>query len=134
MSSQIRKTLGRSRLQRFRLGCEVFAGINELVALKLVLFIVELPVSPVLLEQFFMSAALDNLTAFQHQDLIGTSNRRKPMRDHERRAPASQLTQSVLNHGFTFAVQAGSCLIKDQQFGVGENGPCDGDALSLSAG
>src|SRR6266851_3375303 len=134
MRAEIRKTLSSSRTQRFRLRREVFAGIDKLVALKLVLLVVELPVSPVRLEQFLMSAALDNLTAFQHQDLIGTANRGKPVRDHERRAPASKLTQSVLNQGFTFAVQAGSCLIKDQQFGVGENGPRDSDALSLSAG
>src|SRR5260370_36332141 len=134
MRSEIRKTLSSSHAQRLRLRREVFAGIDKLVALKLVLFIVELPVSPVSLEQFLVSAALDNLTAFQHQDLIGTSNRRKPVRDHERRAPAARLTQSVLNQGFTFAVQAGSCLIKDQQFGVGENSPRDGDTLSLPAG
>src|SRR5216684_4352290 len=132
MRSEIRKTLCSSRAQGLRLRGEVFAGIDKLVALKLVLLIVELPVSPVSLEQFLVSAALDNLTAFQYQDLIGTSNRRKPMRDHERRAPASKLTQSVLNQGFTFAVQAGSCLVKNQQFGIGENGPRDGDALSLS--
>src|SRR6266849_6219653 len=134
MRSEIRKTLSSSRAQRLRLRREVFAGIDKLVALKLVLLIVELPVTPVRLEQFLVSTALDNLTAFQHQDLIGTANRGQPVRDHERRAPASQLTQSVLNQGFTFTVQAGSCFIKDQQFGVGENGPRDGDALSLSAG
>src|SRR5713101_13040 len=134
MRSEIRKTLSSSRAQRLRLRREVFAGIDKLVALKLVLFIVELPVSPVRFEQFFMSAALNNLTAFQHQDLIGAANRRKPVSDHERRAPAAQLTQPVLNQGFAFAVQAGSCLVKDQQFGVGENGARDGDALSLSAG
>src|SRR5260370_42033731 len=119
MRSEIRKTLSSSRAQRLRLRREVFAGIYKLVALKLVLLVVELPVSPVRLEQFFMRAALDNLTAFQHQDLIAPANRGKPVRDHERRAPASKLTQSVLNQVFTFAVQAGRCLINDQQFWVG---------------
>src|SRR2546430_6845414 len=114
MRLQIRETRRSLRAQRLRLRREVFAGIDKLIALKLVLFIVELPVSPVSLEQFLVSAALDNLTAFQHQYLIGATNRGKPVRDHERRAPAAKLAQSVLNQGFTFAVQAGSCLIQDQ--------------------
>src|SRR5438105_4787363 len=134
MRLQIRKTRTSSRAQRLRLRREVFAGINKLVALKLVLFIVELPVSPVSLEQFFVSAALDNLTVFQHQDLIGTANRGQPVRDHESRAPAAKLAQSVLNQGFAFTVQAGCRLIKDQQFWIGENRARDGDALALSAG
>src|SRR5690242_13032541 len=93
---QIRET-GRSLgAQRFGLRREVFAGINKLVALKLVLLVIELPVTPVRREQFFVSAALDDLTVFQHQDLIGAANRGEPVRDHEGGAPAAQLTQSVL--------------------------------------
>src|SRR2546421_10217691 len=134
MRLQIRETRRSLRAQRLRLRRKVFAGIDKLIALKLVLFIVELPVSPVSLEQFFVSATLDNFTVFQYQDLIGTANGGQPMRDHESRAPAAKLTQSVLDQGFTFAVQAGCCLIKDQQFWIGENRPRDGDALALSAG
>src|SRR6185503_11524254 len=89
---QIRETRRSSRSQRFRLRREVFAGIDKLIALEFVLFVVELPVPAVSCEQFFVSAALDDLTVFQYQDLIGTANRGQPVRDYERRAPATQLT------------------------------------------
>jgi hypothetical protein len=57
-----------------RLRHEVFSGIDELVTLKLVLLVVELPVTPISREQFFVSSAFDDLTVFQHQDLIAATN------------------------------------------------------------
>jgi len=106
---------------KLRLRREVFAGIDKnwsrstCIVYRKAAGIARPP------QQFFMSAALDNLTAFQHQDLIGNFGIVESLCAITNvGAPTSKLTQSVLNQGFTFAFQAGSCLVKDQQFGVGE--------------
>src|SRR5262249_44731724 len=46
---------------------KIFSGINELIALKFVLFIVELAVSAISCQQILMRSPLDDLATFQHQ-------------------------------------------------------------------
>ena len=43
-------------------------------------------------EQLLVRAALDDLAALEHQNLIGAANRRQPVRDDERRAAADAAT------------------------------------------
>jgi hypothetical protein len=65
--------------------------------------------------------------------LIRAAYRRQPVRDNECGAPLPQRTQSVLNQSFTFAVETGGGFIKDQQFGIGQNGAGYRNPLALSA-
>src|ERR1700759_2295554 len=78
-------------------GREIFAGVDELVALELVLLIVELLVLPGWGGQFVVLAALDDLARFEHENLVGASDGREAVRDDERRSTATQATQAVLN-------------------------------------
>src|ERR1043166_2996332 len=72
---QIRKPW-RTVAKRLRQGRgEIFSGINELIALKLVLLIVELAVSAISRKQILMRSPLHNLATFQHQNLIGATYR-----------------------------------------------------------
>src|SRR4029078_12341414 len=112
---------------------KIFAGIDELVALKLVLLVIELFVPAFSREQLLVGAPFDDLTAFEDQDLVGAPDRGEPVRDDEGRASPPQRSQSVLNQSFALAGETVSCFIKDKQFGIGENCPRDGDALSLPA-
>src|SRR6185437_1145656 len=76
------------RLGQFRR--EIFAWIDETVRLELVLLVVERPVAAAERDQLGVAAALDDLPAFQHEDLIGAADRREAMRDDEGRAPMAQ--------------------------------------------
>src|SRR2546430_9480709 len=88
-SSDLRHRRQRDAFLR-RLGGEILAGIDEAIALEIVLFIVELFVPAVGDEQLLMRAVFDNLAAFEYQNLIGAPNRRQTVRDHERRPAAPQ--------------------------------------------
>src|SRR6267142_1377242 len=88
-----RSTLpNRQRLLRFRR--EVLTRIDELVSLKPILLVIQLLIATAGSQQFFMRSAFDNLTAFQHQDLVRAANRRKAVSDNERGAAATQGLQS----------------------------------------
>src|ERR1041385_2711873 len=87
-----RRSYGRNGDSLFRLRSKILAGIDEAIALEIVLLIVELFVPAVGDEQLLMRAVFDNLAAFEHQNLIGAPNRRQPVRDHERRPAAPQGT------------------------------------------
>ena len=84
-------------------------------------------------EQFLVSAALDDLAALDHQNLIRAANRRQPMRDDERRAALPQRSQAVLNHHLALAVEARRGLVQQQDARVREHRAGDGHALALAA-
>ena len=79
-----------------RLGREVFARINKLIALQVVLFVVKLLVTSTRSQQFLVCPAFNYLSRFQHKYLIGTANGRQPMSDYECSATATKLTQTIL--------------------------------------
>src|SRR5256885_16251960 len=60
---------------RLGLGREVFARVDEPVLLEAVLLVVQLAIAPVPGEQLGMRAALDDLAAFHHQDLVRAADR-----------------------------------------------------------
>ena len=81
-----------------------------------------------------MRAALDDLAALEHQDLIGAPNRREPVRDHERRPPLPQRLQAVLDQRLALAVEARRRLVEDQDPRVGQDRARDRHPLALAAG
>ena len=80
-----------------------------------------------------MRAALDDLAAFQHQNLIGAANRRQPVGDDEGRPPGAQRPQAVLDERFALAVEARRRLVEDEDAGIRQDGARDRDALPLAA-
>src|SRR5229473_2773749 len=113
---------------------EILAGVNELIPLELVLFVIELLVTSIHQEQFFMRAALNDLTVLQHQNLIRAANRRKAVCDDESCAASSQRLKTVLNQGFALAIQARGRFIENQNLRLGENRAGNGHALALASG
>ena len=81
-----------------------------------------------------MRAALDDLAALEHQDLIRAPNRRQPVRDDERRAALAQRPQAVLNQRLALAVEARRRLVEQQDARIGEDRARDRHALALAAG
>src|SRR5437764_10665410 len=80
-----------------RRGRKIFAGVDEPVALELVLLVVELLVPTVSREQFLVRATFDYAAAFQHKNLVGAADRGETVRDDEGRAPAPKPAQPILN-------------------------------------
>ena len=124
----------RNRRYRHRLllRSKVFSRIDEPILLEIVLLVVELAIPSIGLEQRFVRAALDDLAALEHEDLIGAANRRKPVRDHERRPATPERAQPVLNLRFALRVQARGRLIQHQDPRIGEDGARDRNALPLA--
>src|SRR6185436_6098988 len=69
---------------------KVLARIDERVLLRAILLFIELAIASAELNELAMRAALDNLAALEHQDLIGALDRRQAVRDDERRAAAAE--------------------------------------------
>ncbi len=79
-----------------------------------------------------MRPALDNSSRLDDQNLIGAANRREPVGDDERRAPAHQLSEALLNQHFGFGIETRRRFIKDQNARIGQDRASDGNALALS--
>src|SRR5260370_287677 len=79
-----------------------------------------------------MRAALDDASAFNHQDLLRAPNRRKSMRDHERSAAAHQVAQAFLNQRLRFGIEAGGRLIKYENARIGQNRARDGHTSAVT--
>src|SRR5262245_61331023 len=81
-----------------------------------------------------MRSSFDDFTCFEDENLIGALDRRKAMGDHERRPAFAQSLETVLNHGFTFAVEARRRFIENQNLRVCQDRARDGDPLALTTG
>ena len=84
--------------------------------------------------QVLVRPALDDLAAFEHQDLVGAADGRQPVRDDERRAALPQRLQAVLNQRLALAVEARRRFVENQDARVRQNRARDRHALPLSAG
>src|SRR5215468_4616723 len=112
---------------------EILAGVDELVALELVLLVVKLSVAAVDRQQLFVRAAFDYFAALEDQNLIGAADGREAVGDDEGRAPAPQRSQALLNHRLALAVQARRGFVEDQDFRIRQKRAGDSDALPLAA-
>src|SRR5438552_11936644 len=88
---------GRREGRGLRLRGEVLAGVDEEVLLKTVLLVVQLPVAAPPGEQLRVGAALDDLAALDHQDLIRAADGRQAMRDDEGGTASPQVAEPVLD-------------------------------------
>src|SRR5438876_1462456 len=125
---------GRREGRGLRLRGEVLAGVDEEVLLKTVLLVVQLPVAAPPGEQLRVGAALDDLAALDHQDLIRAADGRQAMRDDEGGTASPQVAEPVLDRRLALRVETGRGLVEDQDPRVGENRPRDRDPLALAPG
>src|SRR5207237_628700 len=89
---------GRREGRGLRLRGEVLAGVDEEVLLKTVLLVVQLPVAAPPGEQVRVGAALDDLAALDHQDLIRAADGRQAMRDDEGGTASPRVAEPVLSN------------------------------------
>ncbi len=84
------------------------------------------------LQELLVGAAIDQPTCFDDQDLIRLPDRRQPMGDHERGAAPKQRRQCLLDESLGLGIQVRGRLVKDQDRGILEQRPRDGQALLLT--
>ena len=80
-----------------------------------------------------MRAALHDLAAVEHDDLVGAHHSAKALRDHEGRAALHQLVQRLQNEVLGLRVHTRSRVVKDQDTRVEQQRPRDRDTLLLAA-
>ena len=73
----------------------------------------------------FVGAAFDDVSAFDHQDLVSPADGREAVRDHEGGAALHEEAESLLDHGFGFGVEGRCRFVKDEDARVGEDGAGD---------
>src|SRR6185503_17734402 len=72
-------------------GCIALSRSQKEIAFKLVLPRIEVVVPALRREQLMVAPALQDPSFFDHQDLIGTANRREAMRDYKSSAALHQI-------------------------------------------
>src|ERR1700674_95843 len=103
------------------------------IAFQTMLLGVQLEVTSAQRIELFVSAAFDNLSLLDHQNLIGAPNGRQAVRDHKGRAALHQVGEPLLNHLLGFGIEAGGGLVQNQNAGFSQNGACNRDPLPLPA-
>jgi hypothetical protein len=96
--------------------------------------VVQARVQAALRQQRGVRAPLDDPAAVVHQDLVGSQDRRQPVRDRDRRPAAFQLLQRPLDQALADGVKRGRGLVEDQDPRVLQQDAGDRDALLLAAG
>src|SRR5262245_14219531 len=72
-------------------------------------------------------------TVIEYDNLVGVCDRAQPMCDDKRRAATHEQLQAFLNLAFVLRVQVARRLVQDSNSRVCQNGPCNGQPLSLPA-
>ena len=80
-----------------------------------------------------MRPLLDNLSLVDDIDAMRRSHRTQPMRNDEDRTPLADLRHVPLNRRFGFVVQRAGRLIENQNAGIRDQSPRNGDPLTLPA-
>ena len=87
-----------------------------------------------LLYQFNVNAFFYNFSVIHHQNLIGIPNRGQPVCNDNQRLIFYQSADGLLQMHLVFRVNAGGCLVKQDNRRVLEHGAGDGDPLLFSTG
>src|SRR3981081_2160938 len=77
---------------------------------------------------------LDDLAAFENEDLIGVRYRRQSVGDHEHRPALQESVNCFLHQTLRLGVERRSGFIENEDWGVGEQGPGNRQPLSLTTG
>lgn len=81
-----------------------------------------------------MGPLADDFPPVHHNNLVGIADRVQVVGDRDDGLVPARLLQSLLDERFVFGVDGGRRLIQDQDGGVLQDCPGQGDALSLPPG
>ena len=81
-----------------------------------------------------MGAGFYDFPMVQHQDLAGILDGGEPVGDDEGCPPYHEPVQGFLDDPFAFRIQGRSGFVQNQDPGIFQDGPGNGDALALAAG
>ena len=81
-----------------------------------------------------MGAALGHPAVGDHQDLVGVPDGGQAVGNGDDGLAPGQLRQGVLDQMLVLGIDAGGGLVQDDDGGVLQDGPGDGDPLPLPAG
>jgi hypothetical protein len=95
---------------------------------------IKLGVATGLGEQFAMGTRFDDLTFFQHQNPIGPAHGGEAMGNDKYSAVGHQSFQGLLHQGFRFGIQGRGGFIQNQNAGIEQHRPRNGNALPLTTG
>src|SRR6478752_2943662 len=77
---------------------------------------------------------LDDAAVLEDEHPVGVADRRKPMRDDERRSAPHDLVERALQFLFRRRVQRGCRFVQDEDGWVFQEGARDGEPLALASG
>src|SRR5690606_22184308 len=84
--------------------------------------------------QFTVRTLLDNLSAIDHDDAVGISDRRQTMRNDDDGATFANRLHVVLNDAFGFVIERAGGLVENQNARIGNQRTRNRNALALTAG
>ena len=87
-----------------------------------------------LVQQLLVTARGDHAPALHDGDAVGAAHGGRAMGDDQNRAPRDEGAQRLLDLGLGLGIGHGGGLVEQQNGGVQQHGPGDGDALLLAAG
>ena len=84
-------------------------------------------------EKLVMRATLDDAPMIEHQDLVGIHDRRKPVRDHERRVTTGDAIELGLDGALRFRVEGRGRFVENENARILQDRARDCDPLFLAA-
>ena len=81
-----------------------------------------------------MAAQFNDFSLIEHDNHVCVQNRRKPVRDANRRAAFHQFVERGLHGAFGFGVERAGGFVENENRRILQNGAGDGEALALAAG
>jgi len=83
------------------------------------------------LDQLFVGTTLDDPPVLEHDNFVAIAYRTEPMRDND--AGAAPAPQVVVDGLFGDRIQCGRGLVHHKNGGIGDEGPCYLDTLTLAS-
>src|SRR5580700_7232532 len=94
---------------------------------------IEIVIATVQSIKFFVGAAFDNPSLFDDQDLIGSADGGKAMRDDEGGSPLHQVGKTLLDQLLRLGVKTRSGFVKNEDARLRQNGAGNRNPLALSS-
>ena len=91
-------------------------------------------VEAALLHQLRRGALLGHMAVLQHHDMVGSRHGTHPVGDHQHRLALKQTGKGALHLCLVFHIQGGCGLVQQDDGGILQQGPGNGDPLPLPAG
>src|SRR6516165_5540028 len=83
-------------------------------------------------DQIVMGAVLNEAARVQSDDPISAAHGREPVRDDEDGAALGDLLHIALDDALAFIIERAGCLIENQDAGIGDERPGNGNPLLLT--